>query len=389
MAQMPGCDGVRYLDHVFVDVDVTTEVTYGSNFSQAGFINSLEMDIYEPAGDALDARPLVVLAHGGSFIAGSRQDLAALCTDLAMRGYVAVTIDYRLYDVFAIPTKQVVSEVVIQAVSDMRAAIRFMRQEADNGNTYGIDPDFVFAGGVSAGGITAVHTGFIDAGDDLGEPMTTVVADNGGLEGDSNEIMGYNSAVQGILNYSGAIKNVEWIGLNNPPIFSAHDDGDGTVPYGSETTTALITPIFIEGSGSIHEKAEDIGLWNDLITIENSAGHVSYFQDGTDPIFYEVLEASAFMMEYVYCNQITSVPTVQVPDFVVYPNPTNDLIGVVSSEGQTIDFVQIYDLEGRLILAQRFAASRVEMNLERLQAGTYVARIHTGDTWVSEPLMIN
>lgn len=386
-AQQPGCDGTRYLDYVFLDYDVTTEVTFGENNTQAGFLNSLEMDIYQPTGDGLTSRPCVVLAHGGSFIAGSRQDLEALCIDFALRGYVAVTIDYRLYDVFAIPTKDVVSEIVIQAVSDMRAAIRFLREDADNGNTYGIDPDFIFAGGVSAGAITAVHTGFIDASDDLGEPMTTIVADNGGLEGNSSDNTEYSSAVQGILNYSGAIKNIDWIGANNPPIFSAHDEFDDVVPYGSTTTTALITPIFIEGSESIHSKAEDVGLWNNLITIEGSTGHVSFFSNANDPIFWEVLDESAVMMEYVYCNQITNVPTVELAELSIYPNPATDILNVYGlSEVQSI---RIFNSVGQVVMTDYPNDPRATIDVSQLAAGSYVVRTTSGGNEKSTHLIIH
>lgn len=388
-AQQPGCDGIRYLEHVFTDVDIITEVTFGQNTTQGGILNSLEMDIYQPMGDVLNERPVVVLAHGGSFIAGMRQDMSSICIDLALRGYVTVTIDYRLYDVFAIPSKDVVNEIVVQAVGDMKAAIRFLREDADNGNTYGIDPDYIFAGGVSAGAITAVHVGFVDAGDDLGETMSEALANNGGLDGDSSDNTSYSSAVQGILNYSGAVKNVDWIGLNNPPIFSAHDEFDTTVPYGSETTTALITPVFLEGSGSIHEKTEEIGLWNNLITLEGSSGHVSYFSNPGAAIYSEVLDASAFMLEYVYCNQITSVAEVQLPHYGVYPNPVNDQLNVVSIRGRSMDKIKMFDLQGRVVLElASVGGSRVELSTSFLAPGSYILKVLSGSKWESQPVIV-
>src|SRR5438445_13309575 len=40
--------------------------------------------------------PAVVCIHGGGFRAGSRNGYDALCVKLAARGYVAVTVSYRL-----------------------------------------------------------------------------------------------------------------------------------------------------------------------------------------------------------------------------------------------------------------------------------------------------
>ena len=56
------------------------------------------MDIYEPAGDTLDDRPIIFFMYGGSFISGSTDswDIVSLCSNYASKGYVAVAIDYRL-----------------------------------------------------------------------------------------------------------------------------------------------------------------------------------------------------------------------------------------------------------------------------------------------------
>ena len=59
----------RYLDSLFL-VEVVSDVTYGSNTNLYGSTQSLEMDIYQPQGDTLSERPLIILAHGGSFIYG-------------------------------------------------------------------------------------------------------------------------------------------------------------------------------------------------------------------------------------------------------------------------------------------------------------------------------
>jgi len=57
------CDR-RCLEKVFSDVDVST-VTYSE-------VNNLQLDIYQPVGDTENNRPLIILAHVGSFIAGVR-----------------------------------------------------------------------------------------------------------------------------------------------------------------------------------------------------------------------------------------------------------------------------------------------------------------------------
>ena len=82
------CDGLRFRYRVFDNVEVTTGVFYGANTGSSGANVELDMDIYRPAGDSSTNRPVVVLAHGGFFLAGSNDgvDVVPLCEDLARMG---------------------------------------------------------------------------------------------------------------------------------------------------------------------------------------------------------------------------------------------------------------------------------------------------------------
>ena len=71
-------------------------VPYGENFGVNGSMQTLFLDVYQPQGDAFTDRPVVIVAFGGSFIAGTRQDVADLCLAFAHRGFVAVAPDYRI-----------------------------------------------------------------------------------------------------------------------------------------------------------------------------------------------------------------------------------------------------------------------------------------------------
>src|SRR3990172_1745484 len=80
----------------------TNAIVYGQGEVQLpspGFVNLL-LDLYEPivAPGLLEQRPGFIVIHGGSFTGGSRQmsDLVQLCTEMAARGYVCISIDYRL-----------------------------------------------------------------------------------------------------------------------------------------------------------------------------------------------------------------------------------------------------------------------------------------------------
>ncbi|MCB0641354.1 MAG: esterase, partial [Phaeodactylibacter sp.] len=62
-----GCDGQRYFYSVFDDVTKTT-VKFGENINSSGVNQELFMDVFEPLGDDLEARPTIVWAFGGAFI---------------------------------------------------------------------------------------------------------------------------------------------------------------------------------------------------------------------------------------------------------------------------------------------------------------------------------
>ena len=61
-----------------------------------------------------------------------------MCEYFARRGYVAASIDYRLYDgvLFPTPDSLVMADEMLKAVSDMKAAVRFFREDADQSNIY-------------------------------------------------------------------------------------------------------------------------------------------------------------------------------------------------------------------------------------------------------------
>ena len=142
------CGTPRYDTETFTAVTTTTDVTYGQNLDINNTMQTLTMDIYQPTGDVAVTRPVLIFAHGGSFIAGSKTNAeqVTLCTRFAKRGYVTATIDYRLGIGFPINQANA-QKAVWRATQDMKAAVRFFRMDAATTNTYRADPNFIFVGG--------------------------------------------------------------------------------------------------------------------------------------------------------------------------------------------------------------------------------------------------
>ena len=165
------------------------------------------MDIYQPTGDALARRPVIIFAHQGGFVTGLRTDayMVDVCTQFARLGYVTASIDYRLLDFGTIlgggfDTVNI-AKSAIRGMQDLRAAVRFFRKDAATTNTYRVNPSYIVVGGSSAGGFAALEVGYLDKASEV--PAYVGLAALGGIEGASGN-PGYSSLPLAVLNLSGA-----------------------------------------------------------------------------------------------------------------------------------------------------------------------------------------
>jgi len=119
----------------------------------------LVLDVFRPSDSK--KRPAVLCLHGGFWAKGSKKFMHPLAEDLVVRGYVAVSSNYRLTDVAPAPAQ----------LNDVFAAIRFLRE---NANEYGIDSSKIGVTGSSAGGYLAVMAATFNGGDPIARPNAAV-----------------------------------------------------------------------------------------------------------------------------------------------------------------------------------------------------------------------
>jgi len=115
-----------------------------------------ELKAYVFSGETANARqrrPAIVLFHGGGWTMGEPQWAFSRAEHFAERGMVAVAAQYRLSD------QQQVTP--IEAMTDARAVIRWMREHAD---FLSIDPGRIAAYGWSAGAHLATSAAMFDEG---------------------------------------------------------------------------------------------------------------------------------------------------------------------------------------------------------------------------------
>ena len=159
----------------------------------------LQLNIARPkTGDG--PFPAVVCIHGGGFRAGKRESYDGLVLRLAERGYVALTVTYRLAPKHPFPA----------AVHDTKAAVRWLRANAQK---YKVDPARVGVTGGSAGGHLAQFLG--------------VTAGVGEFEGDGGNAA-QSSAVTCVVNVYGP--------------------SDFTKSYGKSVDAAEVLPLFLGGN---------------------------------------------------------------------------------------------------------------------------------------------
>jgi acetyl esterase/lipase len=113
-------------------VRVTNDVTYRTVDGE-----KLGLDVYQPAKKGKD-RPAVVIVHGGGWSGGDKQLFATQGNQLAERGFVAFSVNYRLAPAHPYPA----------AVDDVEGAVEWVRKHAEK---YGVDPKRIGALGGSAG----------------------------------------------------------------------------------------------------------------------------------------------------------------------------------------------------------------------------------------------
>jgi hypothetical protein len=368
------CAGGRYTTPLFPDVTVTTGVAFGSNTGVSGTPQTLLMDIYEPTGDVLEDRPVVLAAFGGSFVAGSRADMASLCTELARRGYVAIAPDYRIG--FFLPNELSTTQAVMRGSHDMKACVRFLRRSvAEQGNPYRIDPDRIVVGGVSAGAISALHATYLNEDEEIPAILASQSVGLGGAEGNSGN-PGYSSAVLACYSFSGAIGDTSWVVANDRPLCSVHEVGDNVVPYGTQEVSVFGIPtgLIASGSNDLHIRLQNLDIPNCFLSYPDN-DHVGYLT--SDPA-----TSLGFVFDFLAdkvcggnasCGTLfASVAEREVERLVVTPNPT---AGIVSFELEGPSVVRVMDASGRIVMEQGVQGGGSTLDLAGLPDGFYHLRI--------------
>jgi acetyl esterase/lipase len=210
--------------------------------------------------------PAIVLIHGGGFLFGTRYQQLWYCRNFAKRGYVVMTIGYRMLPEYPFP----------HCVHDSKAAVRWLRA---NAATYGVDPERIAAFGASAGGHLSA--------------FLATTSEDDGFEGTEN--LGTSSEVRCAISLYGmvdltqyrrdtSLKPLQVVPNRLLNAFTGKADGEDTedpwawaspITYAGPETAPIMfvhgTRDFLVGvrqSEAFHERLRELGVPTQLILVQ-------------------------------------------------------------------------------------------------------------------------
>jgi hypothetical protein len=273
-----------------------------SDGSTAVKLTNIRLDVYQPdqAVDSETQRPLVVYLHTGNALpppingspTGTRKDSCAVesCKRLAKRGYVAVSMSYRLgWNPLAateLERRGSLLNAIYRALHDVRQCVRFMKA---NATTYRINTNKIVVMGEGTGGYIALAHATLDDVQELyiekfrPDPFDpTVSFVNPALVGDIEGLNGQftlyrsngqTSTTQFCVNMGGALADTSWLAPGDQPMVSFHTVFDPFAPFTEgivivPTTGGPVVPV--QGSNLFQELANQYGNNSSFATLPSS-----------------------------------------------------------------------------------------------------------------------
>ena len=276
---------VKFKDIIFADITVDKDLCYFPNASPAEK-KSFLFDLYQPKDDHSAPRPLIIWMHGGGFKFGTKEakGIKLWSKTFAQRGYVCAAINYRLSKKDPLFNFNELQKSCYHAVQDLKTAVEYFKQHHAG---YNIDPDKIILAGNSAGGLIALQAAYsTDAGLAKMAGITDTGTNHPGV-----------LKVAGVINFWGAIFDLNWLKNARVPIVSVLGSKDGIVP-----PTHKSAPLY--GGVDIHEKANSLAIPNELKIFESYSHelqkHFNPFFSGGKGTQKRWLEAGQFAADFLY-----------------------------------------------------------------------------------------
>jgi acetyl esterase/lipase len=378
----------RFVTRVFPQVAKISDVVYANVpsippvYVSENVTNDidLKMDIWQPIGDTMVRRPMIVLAHGGGFISGTKDnnDMQYLADTFAHYGYVTASIDYRI-TLNATSTSSV-ERAIWRATQDGSAAIRFLKEKSA---LYGVDTNHIFVLGSSAGTFLWNSLLYCSNAERPQSTFSGFLQPDLGCRDCVGNTFHHNAIPKALVGCWGAIADTNWISSSEyVPTIMFHGDADPVVPYAEGYPfSALFTAPWVYGSARMHDRLNHLnrvhqffigaGQLHEYWGVVNGA-----FPPGpvTDPDFEDIIQKS---LQFLY-GVLGSPSCVAVSvDEISNSRPNywwNDGMLFVNNSEPINRRFEIYTLEGKLIFNGLLNSGQNSINLPEL-SGIYVLKI--------------
>lgn len=237
----------RYENQIFDEVKIETQTYLETD------TDTLEIDIYQPKGDKMENRPILLFVHGGGFAGGARDEYAIMefCKNMARRGIVAVSMSYTL-------TMKGQSFGCNQAAKNKMNTFRQSGLEISEATVHllnqakqlKIDTSKIILAGSSAGAEAVLHAAFWS---------------------EANTPLPDDFQYGGIISMAGAIYDLDLITKETViPMQFFHGTCDNLVPYGTAPhhycKEEAVGYLMLHGAGAIMQKLQDLNEGYYLIT---------------------------------------------------------------------------------------------------------------------------
>jgi poly(3-hydroxybutyrate) depolymerase len=278
----------RYKDLIFPDVSISSDLSYNTaaiDKEKKAYL----FDLFQPKDDNELRRPLIIWMHGGGFKYSSKsaKNVQLWCKTFAQRGYVCAAINYRLSKKNPVFNFDEFLKASYFAVQDVKTAVEYFKK---NAALYHINPNKIILAGNSAGGIIALQAAY---------SSNEELAGLAKLPGDTAAAGKPRERVKvvAVINFWGAIYDLNWLKNERVPIVSVLGSTDSVVP-----PTHKSAPLF--GGKDIHQMADELGIPNDLHVFEGYSHelqkHFNPFFSGGKATQQRWLDAGQFAADFLF-----------------------------------------------------------------------------------------
>ncbi len=356
------CEMDRFDHFIFStpETEVLTDISYGEAINDLGALQDLKMDIYRPlpAVDPLEKKPAILFVHGGGLVGGDKSsegaaDLGALYSRC---GFIYASIDYRIG--WANGTDGCGGDTVglnratYRAIQDAKAAFRYLKENAD---LYGIDTNYMFVEGNSAGSTILLFS--VYAGQEDFDPA--FLTELGSIDSSGNTFYNHTFDAKAYIGEAAGFPRPHMLEEKYIPSLYFHGTCDSIVPYFSGPIfycyQPFINPIYY-------------GSWEQVEVFRNNNRPYQFYTGegaGHDVVIPDTLiqYARPFLKE-VLCDapttkefyRITSKKRCAVEPngelFIseLYPNPVADqlYLTLTSTRERAVE-IYIYNAQGQMV----------------------------------------